>query len=112
MYREDVLKSLLAFDEPIEVLESQLAKFEWDSEDALGILSRRHSVEVLKRFLDGALSAADVENWANLIEGRDDINFEPNGADVIKELIHELANPILTRELTHASAKEWITRLK
>lgn len=57
---------------------------------------------VLERYANGELSDRDVENWANLVEGREDIQVEEND----KEVLFELANPELTQQLSRARALE------
>jgi len=42
--------------------------------------------------------------WANAIEGRDDIEFNPD--TTAGRLLHELANPVFTEPLTPARAAE------
>lgn len=59
--------------------------------------------EALGRFLASVSSAYEIEEWANLIEGREDIGY---ASEAVKGAIHVLANPLLNGELTKASAAE------
>ena len=54
-----------------------------------------HLLSVLRRFETGEIGAAEVEEWANAIEIRDDIGFEAESDDVVRDVIHVLANPEL-----------------
>lgn len=110
--RTKLLASLVALDGCLEEICSELSRLGWDSSDDLVLLAKDHALSVLRRFLEGCLSASEVEDWANAIEGREDIGFEGQNEDMLQELIYELANPILTRPLTSSSAAEWIARLE
>lgn len=63
---------------------------------------------VLQRFIEGAFHTQAVEDWANLVEGRDGIGFEAGWKDELSEAIHTLANPYLTSRLNIELAKELI----
>lgn len=58
---------------------------------------------VLRYFLDGSMSATEVERWAETVEGRDDISFEPR--EVI-DTIFVLSNPEIAGPLTANRAGE------
>jgi len=73
---------------------------DWDWEGppitALGVAN---VVSVLQRYLKGDLPGDDVEAWANMLEGRDDVEFEPKAASAI----FDLANPALQGPLTEVA---------
>lgn len=98
MSREAILSSLISFDAPITKLRDELGTLTWDS-DPVVTLTRRDIVAVLERFSTGAIDALTVEDWANLVECREDIDFEVGYGDVIHAAIHDLANPLLSGEL-------------
>lgn len=89
---------MLAFDRPMDDLRQELAAMAWDS-DPVAVLTRRHVSAIIDRFLNGELSADTVEAWANLVEGRDDIAFEPDHDKAVAEAVHDLANPELSGRL-------------
>jgi hypothetical protein len=74
--RQQLLLELLAQDRPTATILKELADFPWDSERALVKLKRGHVIKVMEGFIAGRLSPADVECWANAVEGREDIGFE------------------------------------
>ena len=104
----EILKSLLTFDRPLGELRQELSKLKWDSENSLIQLSADHVRLVLARFLKGELSADAVEEWANLIECREDIGFESEFEDVLKDVIFELANPGLVHPIDRAFIEGWL----
>lgn len=109
--RQELLDKLLAFERPIEEIESSLAQFPWDSQKELSFLSLSHISNVLRRYVQGTAKASEVESWANAIEGRDDIGFDSGDKPLIRELLHELANPILAEPLTSKRATELLQRI-
>jgi hypothetical protein len=97
--RVALINSLLEFSTPLINIFEKLKKISWDY-DGYGVeLKQSHLSSVLQRYVAGDLSATDIEDWANSIEGRDDIRFETSNEQLFEEIIYELANPILTQAL-------------
>ena len=95
--REEAVQALVRFARPLEDLREALATFEWDWDSrALASLTSTDIASVLHRYEAGELSAAEVEDWANLIEGREDIDLD----DRTSEAIFDLANPVLQGPLS------------
>jgi hypothetical protein len=107
--RTSQLKELLHFSRPVADVVSDLSAFGWDSDEELVTLEAAHISTVLNRFLAGDISAADVEDWANAIECREDIGLFQGSP--VADALDELANPVLTRPLTRGSAAEWVVVL-
>ncbi|QEI11818.1 hypothetical protein [Cellvibrio japonicus] len=111
MNRFDALKDLVAFNKPVSVLSASLSKFDWDYEGQLLTVMASQVQEVLKRFLAGKYSVQELEGWANLIECREDLEFEEKKHEEIANVIYCLANPVLEGEITADSCKALITSL-
>jgi len=92
--RKKAISSLIHFDAPPGDIEAELAAVNWDGEP-FATLMRKHVAAVLRRFVSGDIDAAAVESWANLVEGREDIQLEPGHEQIILDAIHDLANPVL-----------------
>jgi len=90
---------------------AELKAYPWDSKVALAVLSRRGAVAILDRFLEQMVSVDDVHAWADAIESRDDVGFEPGFEEVLKDLLSDLASPELSEPLSHKKALDWIRRL-
>lgn len=90
---KEALRRLVLLSEPVHRLRNRLDAFEWNREEVLVTLTRDHLRTAINRFLDGELSAAELEEWANLIEYRDEIDFEASHADEIAGAIENLASP-------------------
>lgn len=102
--RKEVLMDLLERRRATSAVWEDLKDFGWDS-DELVVLERRHLEGVLNAFISGEISASDVEEWANVVEVRDDIGFPPGDDALVRDAIFELANPILTEPLTLERAR-------
>jgi hypothetical protein len=107
-----LLMSLLLLDRPLIEIHAAVSKLSWDSDEELCVFTRAHAERALERVIRGELILSDMEEWANLIEGREDIGFEEGREQILREFVHELANPTLTEQLTASRAVEWLERLR
>lgn len=105
--RKHALRKLLSG----EIDKRELESFEWDSEQELATLNVVDMARMLEGYLSSFVSQSEIEEWANLIEGRDDIGFEKENELVLREVLFEIANPELTKPLTLQSAKEALKKL-
>lgn len=103
--RLSLVQNLLSLSKPLQETVAQLAALDWDFEGEGVALTRKHFVSALQRYLRGELSEADIEFWANQIEGREDVEFEIDHEQEIKDVLYQLANPVLTQSLNHARAE-------
>lgn len=107
--RREALRDLALFASPLHSVRHSLSDFTWDS-DELSMLDKQHVLQVLRRFETGELTDKDVEAWANAIEMRDDIGYDRETA--VWDVLHELANPTLTEQLTRERADVLASVLK
>ncbi|HWG73117.1 MAG TPA: hypothetical protein VG184_03570 [Acidimicrobiales bacterium] len=105
--RTQALRDLIDLREPVADAVRRLRAFPWDSDAELTVLGPGNVIHVLDLYLHGVLASAEVEEWAEAIEGRDDIGYEFPHGETLKQLIFELANPLLTRQLEPSRAREW-----
>lgn len=97
MTREEAVQSLVRLDRPLEDVRASLGDFEWDWEGPpVARLNGLAVASVLERYAAGQLTGDEVETWANLLEGREDVEFDPKAT----EAIFDLANPELQGPLT------------
>ena len=89
-----ILETLIRGEKSAPDLQILLGRFESDSKP-LVTLEVSHIGDMLRRFMSDQISRDDVEQWADLIEVRDDIAFDPTRESEIRQAIHELANPVL-----------------
>lgn len=108
--RVRALEALICGDLSISELQNLLKPFEFDSE-TLVTLRADHVSDKLTQFLNGRINADYVEQWADLIEVRDDIGFDEVNILQIKQAIHELANPVLSGSLNQEMARRLLSSL-
>ncbi len=96
MAKIDILLNLINFTKDISVIKSDLAKIGFDSELELVTITQNTIANILNRVVDKEISYDLLEEWANLIECREDIGYED---EILQEIIFELANPCLYGEI-------------
>lgn len=90
----------------------ELRAWGWDAERELATLRRADALAALDRFCAADIDAAQLSAWAEAIEGREDIAFEPGFDILLGDLVFELANPAITEHPTRSRARDWIARLR
>ena len=96
MAKIDILLNLINFTKDISAIKSDLAKIGFDSESELVTVTKNSITNILNRVIDKEISYELLEEWANLIECREDIGYED---EILQEIIFELANPCLYGEI-------------
>ncbi|WP_103617847.1 hypothetical protein [Campylobacter concisus] len=104
-----ILLDLVHFKNNIDTLKNMLSQIGFDSETELVSMSRDDIVEILQRSLDKKISFLELEEWANLIECREDIGFED---EKTQEMIFKLANPYLYGKLDKKQVLSYLNELK
>lgn len=109
--RLSLVRALLDMELPLADTIRRLSVVPWDY-DGVGVeLTRARLVNALQRYLRSELSEADIELWANQIEGRDDVRPEAGSEAMVEEVLHELANPVLTQPLSAGRAAQLVGNL-
>lgn len=108
-HKTSILLDLVYFKNNIDTLKNMLSQIGFDSEIELVSMSRDNIVEILQRSLDKKISFLELEEWANLIECREDIGFED---EKTQEMIFKLANPYLYGKLDEKQVLSYLNELK
>ena len=103
-----ILLDLVHFKNNIDTLRNMLSQIGFDSETELVYMSRDYMVEILQRSLDKKISFLELEEWANLIECREDIGFEDKKT---QEMVFKLANPYLYGKLDEKQVLSYLNEL-
>lgn len=99
MTRKEAIRSLVAFDRPLGELRELIASFPFDwGGPPLGTLRRQDLLAVLARWQSGELTPEEVEDWANLVEVRDDLDHDATDP-AVANAVFDLANPLLQGQL-------------
>ena len=105
-----LLSHLVERSRPIDDVLADLSEFDFDS-DPLVALTSQHLLDLLTDYLSGNIDKAHVERWADAVEVRDDLYYEPKDEKVIKDIVFDLANPLLSGPLTPEVAMRMISAL-
>ena len=106
--KTSILLDLVHFKNNIDTLRNMLSQIGFDSETELVYMSRDDMVEILQRSLDKKISFLELEEWANLIECREDIGFEDKKT---QEMVFKLANPYLYGKLDEKQVLSYLNEL-
>lgn len=109
--RRRLLRQLIDFESPIHEIVRELSVFGWDCDEDLVVIGRSDVERAVSLYTAGQLSAADLESWADAIEGRDDIGFVEADERMLQRIIFEVANPFLEGPITPDSAALWMAQL-
>ena len=90
MDTSSLICSLVAFDRPLAQLQAALDASTGDTHELVTL--RRHDIAaVLRRYLAGELSEGDLAYWAQLVECREEIEFEPRHEEAVADALLDLA---------------------
>ncbi|OUT08100.1 hypothetical protein [Campylobacter concisus] len=103
-----ILLDLVHFKNNIDTLKNILSQIGFDSETELVYMSRDDIAEILQGSLDKKISFLELEEWANLIECREDIGFDD---EKTQEMIFKLANPYLYGKLDEKQVLSYLNEL-
>lgn len=106
--KTSILLDLVHFKNNIDTLKNMLFQIGFDSETELVSMSKDDIAEILQRSLDKKISFLELEEWANLIECREDIGFED---EKTQEMIFKLANPYLYGKLDEKQVLSYLNEL-
>ena len=109
--RINILKCLISFSQPLNEISHNLANLHWDPEGEPFIVESIEIVQVLKKYTVNEINSLALEQWANMIECREDIVFQKSKENEIAHIIYYLANPELEGEVTPELCKRFIKEL-
>jgi len=109
-YRTSLLRTLVEYHLPVDSVLAELAQLTWDVDTPLLRLTSLDIQNILSRFIAHELSAFQVEDWANVIECRDDIDLSGESQE-FAEIILRLANPSLHEPISIKLANEILNDL-
>jgi hypothetical protein len=93
--RLEVLKDLVELRAPVNETRAQLAEFDWHSELELITMTTHDLARALTRFEAGSLDETDLSDWAEALQGREDVALDPPTRELLSEALYELSTPEL-----------------
>jgi hypothetical protein len=84
--RRKILSSLVGLESATTTIARELATLSWDPPEGEPpvLLTREHAASVLDRYISGSIPAVEIESWASLIEGREDLDFAAPSRETLK----------------------------
>jgi hypothetical protein len=105
--RTTALEDLIYLRVPVRHAVKVLSTFGWDSPNELVMLTPSVALSALEGFEQGKINKTELMEWAEAIEGREDVGFDPSSKALLKKFIFNIANPELTEELSTELAQSW-----
>jgi hypothetical protein len=111
--RRDLLRRILRRDGPLAELQRQLSTLSWDWDGPpLVVVTRAVLLAALNDYLEGAIPGSELEQWADLLEARDDVGYAPKDAvEELRQIIFEIANPLINVAISPEAAITWLQRV-
>ena len=109
--RLQVLEDLVEHRVPARESQARLAGFAWDEEELLD-LEVRHVVAVLAQLVGGEIDAAEVTEWADAVDLRDDLGRQPGRETQINDALLAMSSPELLDEDLVVVARRLLTDLQ
>lgn len=95
MNRTQALQQIITFGEHRDDAVSALGQYGWDPEFDVINVDPSALLHVLNKYVQGNITADDLELWANFIECRDELDYS-----VIEGYIYALADPEQMGDIT------------
>ena len=109
--RVNALRALVELQvEPVPGV-TRLSDFGWGSDEELVTLRVSDASNALECYIRGRITAADLQLWADALEGRDDLGFDPRHSPRLKDLLFQLSTPEINGAITPEVASRWLIAL-
>ena len=105
--RKQLLLDLILLKGKTQDIKNELSKYSWDSVSPIVKIDIQSMIFVLTKYIKGDITD-ELEEWANLVECRDDIEIPL----VIQEFIFELANPEINGDITKKKVNDYVKVLE
>lgn len=90
--RLSAVRDLITMQDTLSNCRLRLAQYPWDFEGQPVILTRSDVEAVLKSFLEGKVRADDIEEWADLLEVREDFDYEEGHCEWLNFVLWRLSD--------------------
>lgn len=106
--RIDILEDLASFNGELPTLKSELSHYSWDTEETYLTITKVQFSIVLTKCINQTITFQDLEDWADAIESRDDLDFEN---EEMQEIVFRFSSPEINGEITKEQLQEIVTNL-
>ena len=85
----------------------ELRSLGWDwAGEPLFVLQKKDLVRIIDRFLDGEISAVQLQEWAENLEVREDVAFDKTNEELLDDVFFRIATPFINEPLTTESVRK------
>lgn len=98
--RAELLTQIARFQIEISSAIKEFQKYSWDCERDLYILTKSDLLRVFKKYLSNSITEKEINEWANFLECREDLGYENESGELLKQIIIDLANPDLSEPIS------------
>ena len=110
--RFNLISKLFNLNKNLDIIEKGLNKFDWDYTWKTLVLTSDNIIILLTYYLNNKLDYDYLIKWANIIELRDEIDYEEGYEEVISEIINILSSPEINWKLNNIEIKKYIKELR
>ncbi|MEV7550239.1 hypothetical protein AB0N89_11495 [Amycolatopsis sp. NPDC089917] len=110
--REEALRDLVELRVPLRQAVDRLVSFGWDSDGELVTFEVKDALNVVQAFLSGGLDVASVQLWADTLEGRDDLGFQLENRDALKDFLFQFSSPEICEPISDEMMSRWRDKLR
>lgn len=94
--------ALLRFVSSVADLREQLSELPHDYDGQPAVMTKAHMAHALRRFIKGDITATDLEQWDDLVEGRPGIEYQTGYERILEKALFQLSTPDINRPITIA----------
>jgi hypothetical protein len=94
------VRDLIELRDSLSNCRSRLSRFSWDYHGEPALLTRKDIEVVLKSYLEGRINSDDLEEWADLLELRDDVGYEAEHREWLNFVLWTLADQQLNGQIS------------
>ncbi len=110
--RVEVLTDLVELKPETADTIAAVAALPWDEEQDLVQFTTQHAKRALESYVQGDLTAEDLESWAEVVHSRDDIGLDAQASEELARFLYEVSTPELFGGMTVELAMSWLSRLR
>ena len=107
--RTDIAQDIVSYKKNLKTLHDELSQYPWDLPESIIEITATDILKIVHKAIIGEITFSELEDWANLIECRDDFSFQNEG---LQEIIFQLANPTLNGEIKEESLISLVSKLQ
>lgn len=107
--RLEAVRDLIELRDTLSNCRNRLLQFPWNFEGQATVITRLDVETVLTSFLQGKISSKDLEEWADLLELREDVAYEADHREWLNFALFNLSDQHLNGAISATSVSELLS---